>query len=128
MTSHAALDALLLPLNQRFLAAAPDTLFLRAREGASLHARGQRDALTCVQPFKPWASALERAGFDVSAEEPVRTFEQVWLLPPRQREEARALIARAFDNCAPGGVVLGAGKAAVDAAFVIARAASRCIQ
>lgn len=106
MTSNAALDALLLPLNQRLLAPAPDTLFLRAREGASLHARGQRDALTCVQPFKPWASALERAGFDVTADEPSRTFDQVWLLPPRQREEARALIARAFDACAPGGVVL----------------------
>ena len=106
MTSHAALDALLLPLNQRLLAVAPDTLFLRAREGASLHARGQRDALACVQPFKPWASELERARFDVTAHEPSRTFDQVWLLPPRQREEARALIARAFDACVPGGVVL----------------------
>lgn len=107
MTSHAALDALLLPLGQRLLAAAPYTLFLRAREGASLHARMQRDSLHCVQPFKPWATALERSGFDVSAEEPVgRSFEQVRLLPPRQREEARALIARAFDACVPGGVVL----------------------
>ncbi|MBE2210408.1 MAG: class I SAM-dependent methyltransferase [Xanthomonadaceae bacterium] len=105
--SDAALDALLLPLNQRLLAAAPDTLFLRAREGASLHARLQRDSLHCVQPFKPWANALERAGFDVAAEESAgRIFGQTWLLPPRQREEARALIARAFDACAPGGVVL----------------------
>ncbi len=106
MTSDAALDALLLPLNQGLLTAAPDTLFLRAREGAGLHARGQRDALTCVQPFKPWDDALERAGFDVASDLPSRTFDQVWLLPPRQREEARALIAQAFDSCEPGGVVV----------------------
>lgn len=106
MTSDAALDALLLPLNQGLLSAVPDTLFLRAREGAALHASGQRDTLTCVQPFKPWASALIRAGFEVVTDEPAQTFGQVWLLPPRQREEARALIARAFDACVPGGVVL----------------------
>ena len=60
MMSDAALDALLLPLNQRLLAEAPETLFLRAREGAALHARGQRERLHCVQPFKPWADALAR--------------------------------------------------------------------
>lgn len=106
MTSDAALEALLLPLSRGLLTAVPDTLFLRAREGAGLHALSVRDTLTCVQPFKPWAAALERAGFDVSADEPSRTFDQVWLLPPRQREEARALLARAFDACAPGGEVL----------------------
>ena len=68
MMSDAALDALLLPLNQRLLAEAPETLFLRAREGAALHARGQRERLHCVQPFKPWADALARARFDVVAE------------------------------------------------------------
>ena len=106
MTSDAALDALLLPLSQGLLTAVPDTLFLRAREGAGLHALGLRDTLTCVQPFKPWAAALERAGFDVTADEPTRAFDQVWLLPSRQREEARASLARAFDACVPGGVVL----------------------
>lgn len=107
MMSDAALDALLLPLNQRLLAEAPETLFLRAREGAALHARGQRERLHCVQPFKPWADALARARFDVVAEAAdARAFDQVWLLPPRQREEARALIARAFDACMPGGIVL----------------------
>lgn len=106
MTCDAALDALLLPLNQGLLVAAPDTLFLRAREGAALHAGGQRGTVICVQPFKPWAMALERARLDVTAEAPSRDFSQVWLLPPRQREEARALIARAFDACVPGGMVL----------------------
>lgn len=106
MKSDAALDALMLPFAQRGLAPADQTLFLRAREGASLHARGRRDGLACVQPFKPWAQALENARFDVAAEAPARSFGQVWLLPPRQREEARALIARAFDACEPGGIVV----------------------
>lgn len=107
MKTDAALDALLLPFAQRQLAPAPDALFLRAREGAALHALGVRDTLTCVQPFKPWADALQRAGFDVAADAPTgKQFPQVWLLPPRQRDEARALIAQAFDACTPGGVVL----------------------
>ena len=99
MKTDAALDALLLPFAQRLLKAEPGALFLRAREGAAVHALGLRGKLTCVQPFKPWAEALQRAGFDVASEPPAGTFPQAWLLPPRQREEARALIAAAFDAC-----------------------------
>ena len=106
MNPDAALDALLVPFAQRLLKAEPGALFLRAREGAAVHALGLRGKLTCVQPFKPWAEAVQRAGFDVASEPPAGTFPQAWLLPPRQREEARALIAAAFDACAPGGTVI----------------------
>ena len=107
MTSDAALDALLLPFAQGLLKAQPGALFLRAREGAALHALGLRGKLACVQPFKPWADALQRAGFDVHPDVPADGgFPQVWLLPPRQREEARASIAQAFARCAPGGMVV----------------------
>ena len=90
MKGDAALDALLLPFAQRQLQAASRILFLRAREGAALHALGLRNRLACVQPFKPWADALERAGFDVAAEASADTrHPQVLVLPTRQREEAR---------------------------------------
>lgn len=107
MKTDAALDALLLPFAQGHLRTAPRILFLRAREGAALHALGIREALACVQPFKPWADALKRAGFDVAAEpaQPVE-FPQVLVLPTRQRDEARALLACAFDACEPGGQVV----------------------
>ncbi|MGY0504839.1 class I SAM-dependent methyltransferase [Luteimonas sp. e5] len=107
MRSDPALDALWLPFAQGLLKPEADVLFLRAREGAALHASGLRAGLHCVQPFKPWADALQRAGFAVRPEaDDTRTHAQVWLLPPRQREEARALLATALDRCAPGGVVL----------------------
>ena len=112
MRSDPALDALLLPLSTGLIprpAQDAGILFLRAREGAALHALGVRPAITCVQPFKPWADALMRAGFDVLPEAAQdHRAAQVWLLPPRQRDEARALIARAFDACLPGGIVLAA--------------------
>ena len=107
-----ALDALLLPFAEGRLAwpaAAPDggTLFLRAREGAALLAVPHR-RIACVQPFKPQADALAHAGFalldDAAADG--RRWPLVLLLPPRQRSEARAWMARALDRVAPGGVVV----------------------
>ena len=68
-------------------------LFLRGREGAALHAmRGAR--VQATQPFKPEADRLQRIGIDLLDEEalPPAAFPLV-LLPPRQREEARALLA-----------------------------------
>ena len=110
MRSDPALEALLLPLSTGLCPRpGPEgrVLFLRAREGAVLHALGMRQSLACVQPFKPWADDLERAGFEVRPEPGANAqASQVWLLPPRQREEARALMARAFDACLPGGIVL----------------------
>ncbi|MFY2763214.1 class I SAM-dependent methyltransferase [Arenimonas sp. MALMAid1274] len=101
-----ALDVLLLPLQSGALAwpAPGGTLFLRARAGAALHeARAQR--IVCEQGFRPWAAALEREGVAVSDSNSGR-FDRVLLLAPRQREESRALLARAIAQAAPGGVVV----------------------
>ena len=82
-------------------------LFLRGREGAALHAmRGAR--VQATQPFKPEADRLQRIGIDLLDEDalPPAAFPLVLVLPPRQREEARALLARACMAVAPGGSVV----------------------
>jgi 16S rRNA (guanine1207-N2)-methyltransferase len=82
-------------------------LFLRARDGWPLRQRAW-PGLVCEQTFKPDADALVRAGFEVRAQsdEEQRKFPLVMLLPPRQRDEARALMARAIDAAAPGACVI----------------------
>jgi 16S rRNA (guanine1207-N2)-methyltransferase len=105
-----ALDTLLLPFAQGALAWPPDggALFLRARIGAALF-EAPRPGLVCEQGFKPEADALQRAGLDVVVEAaPNARFPLVLVLPPRQRDEARALFARAIAHAAPGGVVVAA--------------------
>ena len=109
-TRDPALDALLHPFVDGALRwPAEGALFLRAREGAALHAIGAR-AFAATQPFKPEADRLERIGVERLDEDalPERAFPLVLVLPPRQREEARALLAKACASCAPGGVVVAA--------------------
>lgn len=108
MVDDAALDALFLPLAERELALAGDggTLFLRARAGAWLHA-WPRDAFVCEQSFKPDSDGLAEYRLQAVAEvDPARRFPLVLVLPPRQRDEARALFARAVRHASPGGVVV----------------------
>jgi 16S rRNA (guanine1207-N2)-methyltransferase len=104
-----ALDALLHPFAEGTLRwpRAGDVLFLRAREGAALHALGVR-GLAATQPFKPEAGRLQRIGAELVDEAalPAATYPLVLVLPPRQREEARALLARACAAVAPGGMVV----------------------
>ncbi len=103
-----ALDALLHPFDAGLLPwPAQGALFLRAREGAALHARGLR-GIVVTQPFKPEADRLQRVGADALDEAalPAAAFPLVLVLPPRQREEARALLARACAAVAPGGRVV----------------------
>lgn len=105
-----ALDALLLPFADGALRWTRDAaLFLRAREGAALHALGAR-GFAATQPFKPESERLQRLGADLLDEDalPPGAFPLVLVLPPRQREEARALLAKACAACAPGGVVVAA--------------------
>jgi 16S rRNA (guanine1207-N2)-methyltransferase len=117
------LETLLLPLQQGQLALpAGQALFLRARATDALRELGLQ-AIVCEQGFKPDADALLRAGFTLRNDagpqaaddadhseareaDASRRFALVLVLPPRQREEARALLARAVDSLAPGGVVL----------------------
>jgi 16S rRNA (guanine1207-N2)-methyltransferase len=105
-----ALDTLLLPFAQGALTwpAAGGALFLRARSGAALF-DAARPGLVCEQGFKPEADSLAHAGLDVVAEaDPGTRYPLVLVLPPRQRDEARALFARAIAHVAPGGVVVAA--------------------
>ncbi|WP_159017019.1 class I SAM-dependent methyltransferase [Cognatiluteimonas profundi] len=105
-----ALDTLLLPFAQGALTwpAAGGALFLRARCGAALF-DAPRPGLVCEQGFKPEADALQRSGLDVVVEaDPGTRFPLVLVLPPRQRDEARALLARAIAHVAPGGIVVAA--------------------
>ncbi|MEO6103093.1 MAG: methyltransferase [Pseudoxanthomonas sp.] len=85
-----------------------DVLFLRGREGAALHAQRGNAGLVGSQPFKPEAERLTRIGIDLIDEDalPAGEFPLVLVLPPRQREEARALLAKACAAVAPGGVVV----------------------
>lgn len=111
--ADAALDVLWLPFAQQILAwPDPDApaLLLRARAGEAL--RGLSGA-HAVQSFKPEYDALRGLGLRVDGDladvaSPPGGFATVLLLPPRQREEARALLAQAVARCTPGGVVVAA--------------------
>ena len=101
------LDALFLPLEQGILRLPADArvLFLRARDGFRLREMA-KPGWRGEQSFKPFAEALERSRFRVDAQVGGEHFDLVLVLPPRQRDEARALFARAVQLAAPGGVVL----------------------
>ena len=106
--SDDALETLFQPFADGLLAWPGDVLFLRARDGLGLR-QAPRPGLLCEQDFRPAADALERGGLDVvdlESLDPARRFPLVLVLPPRQREEARALFAQAVARCAPGGRVL----------------------
>lgn len=100
-----ALDALFLPIDDGAVPW-PDrgALFLRARAGVALFAR-PRPGLVCEQSFKPAFDALQRAGFEARSGG-ADAFPLVLLLPPRQRDEARALFAQAWMRALPGGTVV----------------------
>ncbi|HZH42699.1 MAG TPA: class I SAM-dependent methyltransferase, partial [Lysobacter sp.] len=105
----AAIETLFVPFRDGRLPWPRDgAWFLRARAGA-LHPR-EWPGLRCVQSFRPDADALQAAGFAVSPALPGDARAPlVLLLPPRQREEARALLAQALDVLVPGGrIVLAA--------------------
>jgi 16S rRNA (guanine1207-N2)-methyltransferase len=80
-------------------------LFLRARAGAPLRNIPSGD-LVCEQSFKPDADALIQASLALATADDTATYELVLVLPPRQREEARALLARAVRRAGPSGIVM----------------------
>lgn len=102
-----ALDALFVPFasGQLRLPAAGRVLFLRARDGFRLREMAQPGWL-CQQGFKPFVDALVRSGLATGEAAADERFALVLVLPPRQREEARALFAQACRHVAPDGVVL----------------------
>lgn len=66
----------------------------------------RRARLRCTQPFRPFADELARAGYaridEGDADRPALTL----LLPPRQRDRSRALLARALLRSAPGATLV----------------------
>lgn len=98
-----ALDALLYPFSEGVLAWQHPALFLRGR----MHA-GLPEGVQVTQAFRPEAVRLQQAGLTLLDEDalPATRFPLVLVLPPRQRNEARAVLARAFAACAPGGQVV----------------------
>ncbi|MFT3754546.1 MAG: methyltransferase [Pseudoxanthomonas sp.] len=106
--SDSTLETLLLPFANGALVW-PDTsvLFLRARDGWALR-QFPLQQLACEQSFKPDADGLLKAGLHVLDEAAASSqrFALVLVLPPRQRDEMRALFARALPLAAPGGRVV----------------------
>lgn len=102
-----ALETLMLPFAQGLLSWPQEggALFLRARDGWPLHQR-PLPGLVCEQSFKPDADALEQSGLALVEPDDATRYPLVLVLPPRQREEARALYARAVERVAPGGRVV----------------------
>lgn len=100
------LETLLLPFANGDLAW-PDggALFLRARDGWPLH-RQPLPGLVCAQSFKPEYDRLQHSGFDAVDALDERRYPLVLVLPPRQRDEARALLAEAIARLQPGGIVV----------------------
>lgn len=82
-------------------------LFLRARDGLWWGEGSRRDWL-CQQSFKPFAAALERSSLAVAEPSAEQRFPLVMLLPPRQRDEAKALFARAARHAEPGATIIAA--------------------
>ena len=103
---EAALDALFLPFEEGRLRLPADgsVLFLRARNGYRLREVAQAGWL-CEQSFKPFADALIREGFNVAEPADDAHFKLSLLLPPRQRDEARAWFAKAVRHAEGGTVV-----------------------
>ena len=105
----AALEALFWPFQAGSLQwPSTNALFLRARDGWPLR-EPQWANVQCEQSFKPEFDALERSGLTVveSIDESNR-YPLILILPPRQREESRALFARAVGLLSPGGRVIAA--------------------
>ena len=102
-----ALATLLLPFASGELRWPRDgrALFVHARAGTPLR-EVPRETLVCEQDFKPRADALQRDGWKVAAETDDEKFPLTLLLPPRQRAQARADLARAVQRTALGGTVV----------------------
>ena len=103
-----AVQALFLPFLDGTLAAPAKLLWLRARNGQGLQqfrSLFPASAIVAEQSFRPFADALPVSGIEVSASAGGR-YDAVLILPPRQRDEARALLARALDQVNAGGLVV----------------------
>ena len=128
-----ALIALFAPFDTGELTLPSDgrVLFLNARDGTAARAHFGPHWLA-EQPFKPFADALERAGLRVGTPHDEERFPWVLLLPPRQRQAARALFAHAMRYLAPQGIVVvsvpnAEGAKSAEADFAALAGPLRCV-
>jgi 16S rRNA (guanine1207-N2)-methyltransferase len=104
------LKALMLPFDSGALPwpARGAIAFLRARDGWPLR-QYPLQHLRCEQGFKPLTDGLRQARLDVQPElADTAGASLVLVLPPRQRDEAQVLLARAVAMAAPGARVVAA--------------------
>ena len=110
MSDDAPLKTLTLPFTRGELAwpAGGKVACLRARAGLLLPDGVSAQDIVAEQSYLPHVHALRRGGWQVDGQgaELGGTFDLVLVLPPRQKEEARATFARAVALCAPGGRVV----------------------
>lgn len=108
-TSDAPLKTLTLPFIRGELAwPAGEVAVLRARTGLALPDGVAVSTLVAEQSYLPHVERLRRAGWNVVSElqGAEGRFALVLVLIPRQKDEARALLARAVSLCAPRGRVV----------------------
>jgi 16S rRNA (guanine1207-N2)-methyltransferase len=106
--ADAALRTLLMPFAGGAMPPLADArvLFANARALPALPAAAKRWRLQ--QHFKPFADALAAAGLDASIELPEGEVDVALVLLPRQKQQARALLARCWQRLGPGGVLAAA--------------------
>lgn len=107
MHEDSQLQALFIPFTNGLLTwpQRASVLFLRARDGWPLH-QLPTPGLLVDTANKADLEALQRAGFAVAGDNDQALRPLVLLLPPRQRDQARALFAQALDRCEEGGLVV----------------------
>lgn len=104
-----ALETLFLPIDTETipLSEGARVLFMRARSGLPLKSL-EKDGLTCEQSFAPDRDRLAAAGYTVVPEAGEGDYDLVLVLPTRQRQEARAQLARAVSRAKPGAFIVAA--------------------
>ena len=109
-TANAPLKTLTLPFSRGELdwPVSGRVACLRAHAGLVLPDGVAAADIAAEQSYFPHVQALRRAGWNVvdALEGQEGQFDLVLVLSPRQKEEARALFARALALCAPGGRIV----------------------
>lgn len=102
--ANAALTALWHPFLTGAITWSDSCLFLRARAG-KIPDGIKTQNIDCVQSFKPFADELQRSGFPL-LEAVDKKYPLVLVLPPPQRDEARALFVQALQHAEEDGTVV----------------------
>jgi 16S rRNA (guanine1207-N2)-methyltransferase len=101
--AHPAVKALWHPFQSGVLKLSPKIGFLRAQPGP-YGAAPEGAALICHQTFKPLYDALVSANYE--CHDDLDALPMVWVLPTKQRDESRALLAKAFSILLDNGVMV----------------------